>query len=106
MIRKLDERLKNFRTGCVVLEKDSKNLIGISIGGGAPHCPVLYLVQVFENGPAYNSGALQPGDEITSINGCHCRGWSRTDLAKYIQSIQAIFIPYSIEFNYCWLFKI
>lgn len=33
-------------TGSVVLEKDKTNLIGISIGGGAPYCPCLYVVQV------------------------------------------------------------
>lgn len=33
-------------TGSVVLEKDGSNLIGISIGGGAPYCPCLYIVQV------------------------------------------------------------
>lgn len=33
-------------SGSVVLAKDEKNLIGISIGGGAPLCPCLYIVQV------------------------------------------------------------
>lgn len=33
-------------SGSVVLNKDEKNLIGISIGGGAPLCPCLYIVQV------------------------------------------------------------
>ena len=33
-------------SGSVVLSKDEKNLIGISIGGGAPLCPCLYIVQV------------------------------------------------------------
>ena len=36
-------------TGSVVLEKDSTNLIGISIGGGAPYCPCLYIVQVLNS---------------------------------------------------------
>ena len=30
----------------VTLEKGKNNMIGISIGGGAPFCPVLYIVQV------------------------------------------------------------
>jgi hypothetical protein len=34
-------------TGSIVLEKDGSNLIGISIGGGAPYCPCLYIVQVY-----------------------------------------------------------
>lgn len=33
-------------SGSVLLSKDEKNLIGISIGGGAPFCPCLYIVQV------------------------------------------------------------
>lgn len=35
-------------TGNVTIKKDNNNLIGISIGGGAPYCPCLYIVQVFE----------------------------------------------------------
>lgn len=34
--------------GTVCLKKDSSNLIGISIGGGAQYCPCLYIVQVSE----------------------------------------------------------
>lgn len=30
----------------VTLVKGKNNMIGISIGGGAPMCPVLYVVQV------------------------------------------------------------
>lgn len=33
-------------SGSVVIKKDQSNLIGISIGGGAPYCPCLYIVQV------------------------------------------------------------
>lgn len=33
-------------SGTVTIKKDDSNLIGISIGGGAPHCPCLYVVQV------------------------------------------------------------
>ena len=35
-------------SGVVTISKDSGNLIGISIGGGAPLCPCLYIVQVRE----------------------------------------------------------
>lgn len=35
--------------GIVCLKKDSNNLIGISIGGGAQYCPCLYIVQVSED---------------------------------------------------------
>ncbi|KII68030.1 PRKCA-binding protein [Thelohanellus kitauei] len=85
---KLDDRLRGSKQGTVELGKDDKNLIGITIGGGAPHCPVLYLVQVFENGPAHKSGVLEPGDEILSVNGRNCRGWAKSDLAKFIQSVK------------------
>ena len=30
----------------VTLEKGKNNMIGISIGGGAPFCPTVYIVQV------------------------------------------------------------
>ena len=33
-------------SGVVTIKKDDSNLIGISIGGGAPLCPCLYVVQV------------------------------------------------------------
>lgn len=33
-------------SGTVIIKKDQTNLIGISIGGGAPYCPCLYIVQV------------------------------------------------------------
>lgn len=36
-------------SGIVTIKKDATNLIGISIGGGAPLCPCLYIVQVFTN---------------------------------------------------------
>lgn len=35
--------------GTVCLKKDTNNLIGISIGGGAQYCPCLYIVQVSTN---------------------------------------------------------
>ena len=36
----------SLQPGSVSIEKDSQNLLGISIGGGAPLCPCLYIVQV------------------------------------------------------------
>lgn len=40
-------------SGSVVIQKDDSNLIGISIGGGAPLCPCLYVVQVREFGGVF-----------------------------------------------------
>ena len=48
-------------TGSCVLTKDESNLVGISIGGGAPFCPCLYIVQVFDNTPASKNGQLAAG---------------------------------------------
>lgn len=44
--------------GTVTLKKDSQNLIGISIGGGAQYCPCLYIVQVGTWGGRINERAL------------------------------------------------
>ena len=46
-------------SGSVKIAKDDTNLIGISIGGGAPLCPCVYVVQVFDNTPASRDGKNQ-----------------------------------------------
>ncbi len=48
-------------TGSCTLKKDSQNLVGISIGGGSPYCPCLYIVQIFDNTPASKDGLLAAG---------------------------------------------
>ena len=100
----------------VTLVKGKNNMIGISIGGGAPFCPVLYVVQVrryldtsrmllltsllslsssllqtlllqvFHRTPAYENGSLCPGDELVTVNGTSLRGLSRKQTADMIQS--------------------
>jgi C-terminal processing protease CtpA/Prc len=70
----------------VTLVKGKNNMIGISIGGGAPFCPVLYVVQVFHRTPAYEDGSLCPGDELVAVNGASLRGLSRKQTADMIQS--------------------
>ena len=42
----------------VTLEKGKNNMIGISIGGGSPVCPVLYVVQVSQVIGTHNSSFL------------------------------------------------
>ena len=74
-------------SGCVVLKKDAQNLIGISIGGGAPLCPCLYVVQIFDNTPAAKDGTLASGDEIVGVNKQSCKGKTKVEVAKMIQSI-------------------
>ncbi|KAF8766589.1 PRKCA-binding protein like [Argiope bruennichi] len=75
-------------SGSISLKKDDRNLIGISIGGGAPLCPCLYVVQVSENGPVASDGTLQCGDEITAVNGETVKGKSKVEVAKMIKTVK------------------
>jgi PDZ domain-containing secreted protein len=80
----------------VTLVKGKNNMIGISIGGGAPFCPVLYVVQVFHRSPAHEDGSLCPGDELMLVNGGSLRGLSRKQTADMIQSAKGAI---TIAFN-------
>ena len=60
-------------SGSITLSKDDSNLIGISIGGGAPMCPCLYIVQVFDNTPAAKDATLEAGDELVGVNGANVK---------------------------------
>lgn len=82
-------------SGQVKITKDQSNLIGISIGGGAPHCPCLYIIQIFDNTPVSKDGTLEPGDEITAINGVSVKGTTRTEAAQAIQGSHG-----SVTINY------
>uniref|UniRef100_A0A182F2Z9 PRKCA-binding protein n=1 Tax=Anopheles albimanus TaxID=7167 RepID=A0A182F2Z9_ANOAL len=73
-------------SGTVIIKKDTSNLIGISIGGGAPLCPCLYIVQVFDGTPAAREGTLQSGDELLGVNGVSVKGKTKVEVAKMIQS--------------------
>lgn len=73
-------------SGSCTLNKDNGNLVGISIGGGAPLCPCLYIVQVFDNTPASRAGSLAAGDEILGINNKTVKGCTKVEVAKMIQS--------------------
>ncbi|XP_051571816.1 PRKCA-binding protein-like isoform X1 [Myxocyprinus asiaticus] len=75
--------------GTVTLKKDTQNLIGISIGGGAQFCPCLYIVQVFDNTPAALDGTLAAGDEITGVNNKPVKGKTKVEVAKMIQAVQS-----------------
>eukprot|EP00795_Rhopilema_esculentum_P009394 gene9394-17098_t len=87
-VYEIDPRSLAGKPGSVSLRKDKQNLIGISIGGGAPLCPCLYVVQVFDNTPAAKEGTLQAGDEIVGVNGKSMRGKTKVDVARAIQSIK------------------
>ena len=82
-------------SGTVTLTKDNQNLIGISIGGGAPLCPCLYVVQVFDNTPAAKDGSLASGDEIVSVNNKSVKGLTKNQLAKTIQGVKG-----DVKINY------
>ncbi|XP_075429813.1 PRKCA-binding protein isoform X2 [Ascaphus truei] len=75
--------------GAVTLKKDSQNVIGISIGGGAQHCPCLYIVQVFDNTPAALDGTIAAGDEITGVSGKSVKGKTKVEVARMIQNVKA-----------------
>ncbi|KAL3275108.1 hypothetical protein HHI36_019879 [Cryptolaemus montrouzieri] len=75
-------------SGSIIIKKDANNLIGISIGGGYPLCPCLYIVQIFDNTAASRDGTLQAGDELVSVNGQSVKGKSKTEVAKMIQNVK------------------
>ncbi|CAH0381161.1 unnamed protein product [Bemisia tabaci] len=83
-------------SGIVTIKKDTTNLIGISIGGGAPLCPCLYIVQIFDNTPAAKDGTLQSGDEIVGVNGASVKGKTKVEVAKMIQACKD---EVSIKYN-------
>ena len=78
-------------SGSVSLRKDAQNLIGISIGGGAPLCPCLYVVQIFDNTPASKDGTLAAGDEIVGVSGQSVKGRTKVEVARMIQSVKVSF---------------
>ncbi|TMW50574.1 hypothetical protein DOY81_004309 [Sarcophaga bullata] len=83
-------------TKSVVIVKDDTNLIGISIGGGAPLCPCLYIVQVFDGTPAAREGSLESGDELLAINNTSVKGKTKVQVAKMIQTAtQQVVIHYN-----------
>uniref|UniRef100_A0A0M3IAY8 PRKCA-binding protein n=1 Tax=Ascaris lumbricoides TaxID=6252 RepID=A0A0M3IAY8_ASCLU len=86
-----EDRMGMSVTGDVAeITKDEKGLIGISIGGGAPLCPCLYVVQVFDNSPAAKDGRIKAGDEIFSVNGIPVKGERKLAVAAMIQKAESI----------------
>lgn len=102
-------------SGSAVIKKDNSNMIGIkslhkslisnitieyfpgiSIGGGGPYCPCLYIVQVFDNTPVSKEGTLQSGDELLGVNGASVKGKTKVEVAKMIQSAESDVI---IQYN-------
>ena len=73
-------------SGIVSLTKDDANLVGISIGGGAPLCPHVYIVQVFDNTPAALDQTLESGDRIVAVNNADVMGRTKLEVARMIQN--------------------
>lgn len=71
----------------ITLEKDEEGHIGIAIGGGAPLCSCLYVVQVFDGSPVINDGRIQAGDELVSVNGISVKGSEKQKVAELIYSM-------------------
>ncbi|EGT58486.1 hypothetical protein CAEBREN_28583 [Caenorhabditis brenneri] len=69
----------------IELTKDEKGVVGISIGGGGPYCPCVYVVQVFDKSPAFKDGRIRCGDEIVAINGITVKGERKSAVAQLIQ---------------------
>ena len=82
----VDSRVTAGKRGIVTLPKDKDNLIGVSVGGGSPFCPCLYVVQVFDKSPAATDGTLEAGDEILAVNNKPMKGKTKTQVAEIIQS--------------------
>ncbi|CAI5447007.1 unnamed protein product [Caenorhabditis angaria] len=69
----------------IELTKDEKGLVGISIGGGSPYCPCVYVVQVFDGSPAFKDARIRCGDEVVAINGINVKGERKSAVAQLIQ---------------------
>ncbi|CAD6195124.1 unnamed protein product [Caenorhabditis auriculariae] len=65
--------------------KDEKGLVGISIGGGSPYCPCVYVVQIFDGSPASKDGRIRAGDEVVAVNGISVKGERKSAVAQLIQ---------------------
>ena len=84
-------------SGIVTLTKCDANLIGISIGGGAPLCPHVYIVQVFDNTPAAIDHTLESGDRIVAVNSVDVSGRTKLEVARMIQNAGVSKLVWSIS---------
>lgn len=82
----------------VEIEKDPKGHIGISIGGGYPYCPCLYIVQVFDDGPVAKDARIHAGDELVAVNGTSCKIMEKSQVAKMIKELPGLKINFCNHF--------
>lgn len=71
----------------IEISKDEKGHIGVAIGGGAPFCPCIYIVQIFDDGPIAKDGRIKAGDELVAVNGTSCRTMEKAQVAKMIKEM-------------------
>ncbi|XP_001946500.2 PRKCA-binding protein-like [Acyrthosiphon pisum] len=82
-----DKKGMKVTSGIVKINKDTKsNRIGLTIDGGPPHCPCIYITQVLEDSPAALDGTLESGDEILAINNERVSGRHKSQVSKMIES--------------------
>ncbi|VDO99329.1 unnamed protein product [Heligmosomoides polygyrus] len=107
----MEEDRMGMRTQSETIEimKDEKGLVGISIGGGHPFCPCVYVVQIFDKSPAEVDGSyyywaadimyesspqtrrartgrwIRAGDEVVAVNGITVKGERKSAVAQLIQ---------------------
>lgn len=71
------------------INKDNEGHIGIAIGGGAPFCSCLYVVQVFDGSPVDIDKRIYPGDEILAINNISVKNSDKKAVAKLIHNLSS-----------------
>ncbi|CAI4227206.1 unnamed protein product [Auanema sp. JU1783] len=69
----------------IEVKKDERGLVGITIGGGYPCCPCVYVVQIIDESSAATDGRIRCGDEIVAINGINVKGEKKQSVASLIQ---------------------
>ena len=98
VISQIVQKSSKMSSGLVSLTKDDANLVGISIGGGAPLCPHVYIVQVFDNTPASLDRTLESGDRIVAVNNADVMGRTKLEVARMIQNAGVSFYGYLFNF--------
>eukprot|EP00126_Sphaerothecum_destruens_P014924 Sdes_comp8817_c0_seq1m204 len=75
----------------VSVRKDASGSLGMSLGGGAPLCPIIYAVGITPNLPIACQTDIQIGDEIIDVNGVSLDGLSRHQVKQIIQQFSGEF---------------
>eukprot|EP00123_Amoebidium_parasiticum_P013273 comp21868_c2_seq1/m.31277 comp21868_c2_seq1/g.31277 ORF comp21868_c2_seq1/g.31277 comp21868_c2_seq1/m.31277 type:complete len:423 (-) comp21868_c2_seq1:79-1347(-) len=65
--------------------RKANNTLGLSVGGGAPLCPCLYVARIYPGEPASQQHLLEVGDELVAVNGQSLSGMSRDQAAEVMR---------------------